>query len=264
MDSRPSRVMSGRVSTVSPRLTCENVTLERGTDEAVLLVHGLGGGPYEVQRLAETLPLTARCLVLPGHEVRGRRMPDSTWVQWSVALANEYDALASRHRRVHLVGFSTGGPLVLHLARERNLTQARLVLLAPFFRVYRPPFAPVRPEALLRAAPFLKQVPRRRPPLGDVALRAELDALSGFRTFSLGATRSALELIADLERQLPVARPLILQGARDTVVDPSGASWLHQRLPGSVLQFVDSDHLLTLDVSAAQVIARAVEFLCTR
>jgi carboxylesterase len=251
------------VPRVSP-LTCASFTLDRGTDDAVLLVHGLGGGPYEVQRLAEALPLTARCVVLPGHDVRARRMPDSTWAQWSAALKLEYEALAARHRQVHLVGFSTGGPLVLHLARERRLHQAKLVLLAPFFRVYRPLFSPVRPEALLRLVPFLKRVPRRRPPLADRALRAELDALSGFRTFSLAATRSALELIANLEADLPKVQPLILQGARDTVVDPSGAAMLQERLPGSVLEFVDSDHLLTLDVSAAQVIARAVAFLSSR
>jgi carboxylesterase len=242
-------------------LTCAPQSFERGTDEAVLLVHGLGGGPYEVQRLAEALPLTSRCVVLPGHEVRSRRMPDSTWPEWSAALEREFDALAARHRVVHLVGFSTGAPLVLQLARTRPNERTRLVLLAPFFRVYQPPFSPVRPEALLKLVPFLTRVPRRRPPLRDRALRAEIDGISGFRTFSLSATRSALELIAQLEPSLPAVQPLIIQGKRDTVVDPAGARVLHERLPGSVLELVDSDHLLTLDVSAPQVIARAVEFL---
>ncbi len=245
-----------------PPLTAAPFTLERHTTDAVLLVHGLGGAPYEVQRLAEALTLTARCLVLPGHEVRGPRMPHSTWEQWREALTHEYEQLAAHHGHVHLVGFSTGAPLVLQLAQARAFT-SRLVLLAPFMQVFRPAFAPVRTEALLRAVPFLRSVPRRAPPVPHRELRHELEGLSAFRTFSLDATRSALELIARITPELRRTQnpTLVIQGRRDTVVSPAGAHFLAERLPRAHLELVESDHLLTLDRDAARVIALARTFL---
>jgi carboxylesterase len=247
---------------MSPPLTAAPLTLDRHTADAVLLVHGLGGAPYEVQRLAEALTLTARCLVLPGHEVRGARMPHSTWEQWRQALATEYEQLAARHATVHLVGFSTGAPLVLQLAQAKALT-GRLVLLAPFMQVFRPAFAPMRTEALLRVVPFLRSVPRRAPPLPHRDLRHALEGLSAFRTFSLDSTRSALELIAHITPELSRTQnpTLIIQGRRDTVVSPAGAHFLAERLPRARLELVDSDHLLTLDRDAAHVITSARTFL---
>jgi carboxylesterase len=57
---------------------------------------------------------------------------------------------------------------------------------------------------------------------------------------------------------------LIIQGDLDTVVDPAGASWLHQHLGStqkSLVRFPQSDHLVTLDRERNQVIERIKEFL---
>jgi len=243
--------------------------LPGSSSRAALLVHGLGGGPHEVQRLGEALAargITARGLQLPGHEP-GERMPASTWSEWYAATKGAFDELRPRFERVDLVGFSTGCMVALHLAAQAGLT-GRLVLLAPFVRVFQPallralPFA--KAESLLRALPFVKTVPRRRPPLADRQARREVEACASFRTFSLEATRSALSLIEVVLAELGAVRApaLILQGRRDTVVDPSGAALLHARLPGSTLTWLErSDHLLTLDLEAAQVIETASSFL---
>lgn len=239
--------------------------LPGSSGRAALLLHGLGGGPHEVQRLGEALAargVTARGIQLPGHEPAGR-MPASSWSDWYAAARTAFDELRRRSERVDLVGFSTGCMVALHLAAQAQ-PRGRLVLLAPFVRVFQPALLPVRPEALLRALPFVKAVPRRRPPLANRAVRREVEACASFRTFSLEATRSALALIEVVLAELDAVRApaLILQGRRDTVVDPSGAALLHARLPGSRLAWLErSDHLLALDAEAAHVIALASSFL---
>jgi carboxylesterase len=241
-------------------------TLHGSSSHAVLLVHGLGGGPYEVQRLAEGLHflgLTTCTVLLPGHGLPGRRMPPSQWPQWFEAIAAAFDELAARFARVDLVGFSTGAPLVLRLAQERQVP-GRLVLLSPFLRVFRPRFSPVPTEQLLKAVPFLTAVPRRRPPLQEAALRLQVERCAGYRTFSLSSTRSALELIALVEPRLnALTTPtLIVQGRHDTVVDPKGAALLEAGLGGPKhLLLVDSDHLVTLDKSAPVVLEAVQRFV---
>ena len=237
-------------------------------DHAVLLVHGLGGGPYEVQRLAEELHdahgLTVQTLRLPGHEGPGPRMPASTWPEWYGAVRTAHTDLRARHPRVDLVGFSTGAMLVLHLAAEQDVA-GRLVLLAPFVRVRRPRLLPVAPETLVRALAFVGSVPRLPPPLRDRAVRREVEGCAVYRTFNLDATRSALALIDIVMAELGEVRApvLVVQGRRDTVVDPAGAELVYARLAGDkrLLWVEGSDHLLTLDVGHGQVLREVTGFL---
>jgi len=93
-----------------------------GSGGAALLVHGLGGGPYELQWLGEALHarlgLTVEALRLPGHEP-GFAMPHSGFEQWVPAVHQAYAALvaASGGALVHLVGFSTGCLVTLRVAQ---------------------------------------------------------------------------------------------------------------------------------------------------
>lgn len=249
------------------RLENRTFSFPRSQREAVLLVHGLGGGPYEVQRLGERLAaggLTAEGIVLPGHEAGPLRMPRSVWPEWYAAVERRYEELTTRFEAVHLVGFSTGATLALKLAADRSL-RGRLVLLAPFVRVYRPALLPVTPERLVTKLSFLTDVPRRRPPLRDRAVRGEVERCVSFRTFSLEATRSALDLVARaVEGAGSVTAPsLVVQGQRDTVVDPEGARDLLARLPEPkrAVWLVDSDHLLTLDVERHEIEREVASFL---
>jgi carboxylesterase len=240
---------------------------EPSARHAVLLVHGLGGGPHEVQRLGEHLArvhgLSVQGLRLPGHGERRFTMPASSWPEWYGAVELAWRALTRRYETVQVVGFSTGGLLALRLAQEQQLTQ-KLVLLAPFLRVFSPRLLPVSPEALVRGLPFLTLVPRLGAPLRDPLLRAEVMRCAGYRTFNLEATRSALELIALVSPRLhEVQAPtLIFQGQKDTVVDPSGAEALVRQLPhAELVRLADSNHLVTLDLHAPEVLARAGAFL---
>jgi carboxylesterase len=236
-----------------------------------LLLHGLGGGPYELGRLPEALReagFLVTAPVLPGHEGPGPQMPDSRWEDWLATTHQAYDALVSSAGRPPVVlGFSTGATLGLRLALEQPL--AALVLLAPFLAIRFSGLVPLRPLSYLRRfAQVVPQLPRRPPAVRDPAMRRWAAAQSCFNTFSMGATVSALELIESVTprvAEIPVPC-LIQQGKLDTVVEPANAEWLHNHLgstPKRLAWYARSDHLLALDRQRSDVESDLLGFLAS-
>ncbi|WP_165067338.1 alpha/beta hydrolase [Paludisphaera rhizosphaerae] len=235
---------------------------------ALLILHGLGGGPYELQPLLDALLESGRRVeapTLPGHDGAGPVMPASTWPEWTDAAERWFDQLAAEGRPVAVVGFSTGGLIALHLATRRPVE--RLALIAPFFAVRYTDWLPFRVGPIVRTLAYFVPNPRRRSPaVRDPEARRRLAKLDRFRTFSLPAAASALELIEAVEPTLPtVAAPtLIVQGDLDTVVEPARAARLLERLGSSrkrLVALARSDHLALHDRDRDQALAEIIAFL---
>lgn len=235
-----------------------------------LALHGLGGGPFELAPLTDALRAAGGDVAaptLPGHDGAGPRMPGSTWLEWTEAAEAAHDALSDRAggAPVAVVGFSTGATLALRLATRRPV--ARLLLLAPFLAIRFAHLIPFRPDAWLGPiARVVPDLPRRRAAVINRTVRRELAESSRFRTFSLPSTLSALALIEQVKPTLGrlTAPTLILQGRRDSVVEPAGAAWLldHLGSPEKRLAwFPRSDHLLPWDHDRDAVIAAGLMFL---
>ena len=235
-----------------------------------LVLHGLGGGPYELAPVIDALRaagIRVVAPVLPGHdEEAGPTMPGSTWSEWLRAAEAAFDSLAAETEggRVAVVGFSTGATLALALATRRPVD--RLVLLAPFLAIRFARWLLVPPSVWLRPiARVIPDLPRRGAATLDRRVRRELAGSSRFRTFSLAATLSALELIARVVPTLGAitAPTLILQGERDSVVEPSRAAWLLDRLGSAkkrLIWFARSDHLLAWDHDRIAVVEAVTMF----
>ncbi|MFO0591428.1 MAG: alpha/beta fold hydrolase [Polyangiaceae bacterium] len=238
-----------------------------GRGGAALLVHGLGGGPVEVQRLAEALHartgLTVRAMAMPGHTAPSRRMPGSRHEEWVPAVQEELARLGG-DGPVHLCGFSAGGTVSLRVAELGSVT-GKLVLLAPFLDVHQPRLLPVKPDTLLDLFTGLRDVPRRGARLVDKALQREVNRLLPFATMNLDAARSAKRLGEIAMREIDQVKVpvLILQGAKDGVVDPRGAERIAAMLPGErrLVVLPESDHLLTLDGERDRVFDEVAAFL---
>jgi carboxylesterase len=236
-----------------------------------LVLHGLGGGPYEMGPVIEALEaegLRVSAPVLPGHEGPGRVMPASSWREWAAMSESAFDALAAEGRPVVVLGFSTGATMALRLATRRPV--ARQVLMAPFLAIRYSGLVPLRPATYLRPlARVLPHLPRRPPAVRDPAARRSVAGLDRFRTFSLHATLSALELIAEVEPLVPgITIPtLIIQGRLDTVVEPANARWLHDRIGATrkaLIVLPRSDHLIALDRDRDHAIASTLDFVLGR
>jgi len=235
---------------------------------ACLLLHGLGGGAYELQLLGQALyeqGLTVQGILYPGHDRPARQMPASTWHEWYGATLSAFQELHAQFDAIAVIGFSTGATLALHLAHSQPVAQ--LVLLCPFLRIYRPWFAPLPAEPLVRAiAPWIAHLPRRALPIRDAQMRQQAEAAAFFKSFNLRAVGSALDLIAQVEAELPsITTPtLILQTRADDTVDPHGAQQIYEQLASThkELHWLErSNHVIALDGERHEVITKVAGFL---
>jgi carboxylesterase len=192
-------------------------------------------------------------------------MPSSRWTEWAQMAVDCFNELARSGKPVAIIGFSTGATVALWLATRRPVE--RLVLLAPFLAIRFTPMIPLAPESYLRWLARLKpDLPRRPPCVRDPEMRKQARAADRYRTFNVPAALSALELIAELKPELPrIDVPtLIIQGRRDTVVEPAFAGWLHESLGSRDKQIIyldQSEHLIALDHERDRAIAEILAFL---
>lgn len=112
-----------------------------------LLLHGLGGGPADMDSLAQelaTMGVACHTPCLPGHGSGWEAFVRSHWNQWSAAAHEAYAALAGQNPEPPLLaGYSLGGLLALDTlfwAREAGLPAPRclLVFAAPLYWSSRP------------------------------------------------------------------------------------------------------------------------------
>ena len=86
---------------------------------AVLLVHGFMSSPAELRGLGERLHADGHHVLgvrLKGHGTSPWDLRERNWHEWANSVERGYDVVRAYSREVHVVGFSTGGLLALHLA----------------------------------------------------------------------------------------------------------------------------------------------------
>lgn len=110
-----------------------------------LLLHGLGGGPFEIESVATALEaagheISSPCL--PGHGADEASYLASCWEQWKDFAQARYRALAAQGP-VMVLGYSLGGMLALEIAEGAEFSPAGLCCLATplWLRSFWPPWA---------------------------------------------------------------------------------------------------------------------------
>lgn len=102
-------------------------------ERAVLLVHGIAGGPAQVRSLGEALAaegFAVHGLLLPGHGTDPDDLFHITWQDWYGHVERQFVKLAARYEEVSVVGFSLGAALGVKLAAEHGGRMKRLVLIS--------------------------------------------------------------------------------------------------------------------------------------
>jgi len=244
--------------------------LENSQEHACLLLHGLGGGVYELELLGQYLyqqGLTVQAINYPGHDHPALEMPTSCWEDWYEHVLENYQNLTQRYASISVIGFSTGCPLGLYLASAHSIQ--RLVLLSPFMSIKYEWYYLFPPEAyLFSIGQLTNNVPRLRLPIKDKKMRVEAEQAKLFSSFNLPSVRSALRLIEQIKSKLPAIKvpTLIIQPSQDTVVDPRGAQYIYDALGSSIKKLYwlqESDHISPLDLERDKVFTQVYEFLRT-
>jgi carboxylesterase len=225
--------------------------------EAVLLLHGFSGSPFELHPLAERLASGYRVFapLLPGHGGDATALGDTGIDDWLRGARAGYDRLRRDHRRVFVAGLSLGGLLALLLGADDRRDVAALALLAPALafrgtsRLYRDLFR------LPLAARCLPRVPKGGSDLTDPAMLARMPACPYVPT---SCAKDLAEAARRAERALPLVRApaLVLYGARDAVVPRRAVERVARRVgsgPARLAVFPRSAHQLALDVEREAV-----------
>src|ERR1700730_7065678 len=90
-----------------------------GGPHGVLVIHGFTGSPQSMRPLADAIARAGFAVELPRLPRHGTAIEDLIpigWAEWSAAVEDAYDELASRCDRVAVVGLSLGGALAVWLA----------------------------------------------------------------------------------------------------------------------------------------------------
>jgi carboxylesterase len=88
----------------------------KGSDTAVLLVHGILGSPNQFESIAQTLleaGCSVRAILLPGHGGSAKDFAEARTEDWRQAVHEAAVSLRQRYRHVFLLGHSMGGLLII-------------------------------------------------------------------------------------------------------------------------------------------------------
>jgi carboxylesterase len=230
-------------------------------DRGVLLLHGFAGTPPEMRPLAEELVrrgFTVYAPLLAGHGTSPEELEATDHQDWIRSAEQALDQLRERCRWVGVAGQSMGATLALHLGASRPELRA-IVTQAGFIRLR---------DWRVRLLPVVKHLVRWDIPSGEVDLYNS-EAVHELYSYGRRPTRAIAELARLGHRvgsQLAaVFQPiLVLQGARDSVVDPSNADKIIGGVSSEIRGyrlFLRSGHGLSVDVDREEVASLAGDWL---
>jgi len=208
----------------------------RGGPVGCLVLHGFGGSPAEVRPLVDGLAarqFTVCAPVLPGHGPGAADLGSTRFRHWIRGAEAALDQLRAGCAEVHLVGFSMGGLIALHLAARH----------------------PVGSVCTL-AAPILADDPAR--------IGGRLARYLGDPAPVMPALRSLVRLARLTRRQLGRVQVPVLavQGDRDDWIAPESAAYLAAHLPSAGVWVVPGrGHFLALERGRETLVARVAEWM---
>ncbi|HUY57339.1 MAG TPA: alpha/beta fold hydrolase [Candidatus Micrarchaeaceae archaeon] len=232
-----------------------------GDQRGVLLLHGFAGTPPEMRPLGDELAqrgFTVFAPLLSGHGTSPEELEQTSYPDWIRSANEALNQLQARCRYVGLAGQSMGATLALHLAATRPEPRA-IVAQAGFLQLS---------DWRIKLLPVVRHLVRWHTPSSEVDLydQTAIDQLYSYGRRPTRAIDQLAKLGRLVESELPaVFRPLLLlQGGRDSVVNPANADRIISRVSSEVRSlriFPRSGHGISVDVDRAEVALTGADWL---
>jgi carboxylesterase len=248
-----------------------------GGDDAVLLIHGLTGSPFEMKYLARRLNragFTVKGPCLAGHGKTLADLKKSRWQDWYQTVADAFYELKKQHATVSVAGLCMGALLALALSAEFKGDIAAISLLSttlsydgwglPWYKF-------LIPLAYYTPAGYLYSFEEREPyGIKNKALRVRI--VEGMKDNSIAyssvpgvSMRELFKLINVTKKLIPQVKTptLILHSQEDDLASKKNALYVQKNIGASDVRLVlldDCYHMLPIDNQRDVVAAETVAF----
>ena len=236
---------------------------------AVLLIHGFTGAPYEMKEFGEYLAgrgFRVYAPLLPGHGTNKEDMIKTNRTDWIEGAEQGLKLLLSEApENIFVSGLSMGGTLTLYLGATHPEVKALAPICAAVcIQDWRARFLLPILRYFFRYSPFsaepvniLDKSLLDDPVAEEVRSRYDRPAVS-CAVESLRLLREVKEKMIDINQPI-----LIIQARKDGLVPPSNAEYIYQTvssLDKRILWLENSAHLATLDFEKHTVFRETADF----
>ena len=234
---------------------------------AVLLIHGFTGTPYEMREFGEYLArrgFRVHAPLLPGHGTSKEDMIKTDRTDWIEGAQQSLRLLLEEApENVFVSGLSMGGTISLYLGATHPEINAVAPICAPIYLH----------DWRLRLLPIFKHIFRYFPfeqpvDILDKSLLENPVAIEARKKYGQPAIPSVIELLALIretrEKLTDIRLPiLVIQARKDGLVPPSNAEYIFRNvasLDKRILWLENSAHVATLDFEKHTLFREAADF----
>lgn len=249
-----------------------------GGEDAVLLIHGLTGSPFELKFLTRQLHkagFTVRVPCLAGHGTTVADLQRTHWQDWYGSVREAFDDLRRTHRSVSVSGLCMGAVLALYLAAEAGDSVSGLSLMSttlfydgwslPWYRFLLPLayYTPLRYFTYYQERePYGIKNEKRR----SLALKAMNHAGIAYTRYPSTSMYELFKLVGATKKIMHrvTAPSLILHSLEDDVASVENAHYVARHVGSATVRKVlldDCYHMITMDNQRERAAEEMVNFL---
>jgi carboxylesterase len=249
-----------------------------GGEEAVLLIHGLTGGPYELNYLAKKLNkagFTVKVPLLAGHGTTLDDLKRTCWQDWYASVKEAVLQLEAEGHAVYVGGLCMGAVLALHTAFDLKEKIRGVVAMSTTLRYDGwsiPWYSFLLALNYYTPACYLYAYPEREPygikneRLRRIVVKGMKDNTIAYDQVPGVGIRELFRLANSVKRELPQIKTptLILHSREDDTASVRNADYIERHTGAAYVRKVlltDCYHMITIDNQKDLVVDEITAFI---
>lgn len=217
--------------------------------KAYLLIHGFGGGPFELEALQRRLgkneaqDLIVKSVTLPGHMDTRRALGQSSYKDWLRAVEKAYEDLCQHIEPDHIciIGFSMGGLLASHLATKYEVGKLVTINMPIYYWDFKNVFSNILNDIKKRELRAVKRYI-------NSCFMYPMGALIQFKLLHIKTRRCVKKVTCPI---------LVVQAKDDDAVNHKSADYIMRKVQSKhkeVIYFDEGGHGLLMGDKAEEVV----------